>query len=313
MSRQPDASDAHQPDVRDGANAMTTTIAPTTDVDAGRPADAGRPTETAPAFAIVAPTGRAGLLAASTAIAGRTLRQFWRTPQLIVVGALTSAMFLLIFRYVFGGAIQTGPVAYVDFLIPALGATAGLFAGGAVGVADDIDSGVFDRLRSLPIPRASTLLGRSMADTVLVTWGIFITVVIGFATGFRPHGGVLQAFGALGLCVLFGAAFTWPLIYVGLVAGSSQAAQGLSFMAFPFVFVSSTYVPVESMPGWMQPIAEHQPVTSMVGAVRSLTLGDGAEAVLGHSAAWLTVRAVVWSVAIAAVFATLAARRFARS
>lgn len=274
---------------------------------------AAAPTAPLPAALPAAPAAHAGWLAATTTIAGRTLRQFWRTPQLIVVGALTSAMFMLIFRYVFGGAIQTGPIAYVDFLIPAIAVGTGLFASGAVGVADDIESGFVDRLRSLPIPRSATLLGRSLADTVLVSWGTLIAVVLGFATGFRIHGGVPSALAALGLCVLFGAAFTWPLIYMGLVAGSAQAAQGLSFMAFPFVFVSSAYVPVDSMPGWLQPVAEHQPVTAMVGSVRALTLGDGAEAALGHSAAWFTVRALIWAVVIVAVFATLATRRFARS
>jgi ABC-2 type transport system permease protein len=259
------------------------------------------------------PARRAGLVTASAAVAGRTLRQFWRTPQLIVVGALTSAMFLLIFRYVFGGVIDTGRVAYADFLIPAMAVTTGLFASGAVGVADDIESGLFDRLRSLPVPRSTTLLGRSLADTVLIAWGTLITIALGFATGFRFHGSAVDAIAAIGLCVLCGAAFTWPFIYMGLVSGSSQAAQGMSFMAFPFVFVSSAYVPVDSMPGWLQPVAEHQPVTAMVGAVRSLALGDDATALLGHSTTWFVVRAVAWVAVILAVFVPLASRRFARS
>jgi len=262
---------------------------------------------------VEAPSGRAGLATASLAIAKRTLKQFWRTPQLIVVGSLTSAMFLLIFRYVFGGAIGTGSVKYADWLIPALLAGSGLFASGTAGVAEDVESGLYDRLRSLPIPRSATLIGRSIADTTLVGWGAFTTLAIGFATGFRFHGGVLRALAALGLCVLFGAAFSWLVIYMGLVAGSPQAAQGMSFMTFPFIFVSSAYVPVESMPGWMQPIAENQPFTMMVGAVRSLTVGPEAEALLGHSASWFVVRALIWSVVIAAFFALLDTRRFARS
>ena len=262
---------------------------------------------------VEAPSGRAGLATASLAIAKRTLKQFWRTPQLIVVGSLTSAMFLLIFRYVFGGAIGTGSVKYADWLIPALLAGSGLFASGTAGVAEDVESGLYDRLRSLPIPRSATLIGRSIADTTLVGWGAFTTLAIGFATGFRFHGGVPRALAALGLCVLFGAAFSWLVIYMGLVAGSPQAAQGMSFMTFPFIFVSSAYVPVESMPGWMQPIAENQPFTMMVGAVRSLTVGPEAEALLGHSASWFVVRALIWSVVIAAFFALLATRRFARS
>ena len=261
------------------------------------------------------PTSTVGFVATATTVAGRTLKQFLRTPQLIVVGALTSTMFLLIFRYVFGGAIGTGPVRYVDFLIPGLAAAGAMFSGtgGAVGVAEDVDSGLFDRLRSLPIPRSAVLIGRSLADTALVGWSLLITVGVGYLTGFRFQGSALDAAAAVALCLAYGAAFTWPFIYMGLTAGSAQAAQGLSMLAFPFVFVSSAYVPVESMPGWMQPVADHQPITSMVGSVRALALGDQAEAALGHSAGWYAVRALLWSVAIIAVFLPLCTRRFANS
>ena len=223
-------------------------------------------------------------------------------------------MFLLIFRYVFGGAIGTGGVAYADFLIPGMAAAGGCSRqGGAVGVADDIESGLFDRLRSLPVPRSAVLLGRSLADTALVALGHCRSPSrSGSPPASASTAASAAALAAFGLCVLFGAAFTWPFIYMGLVSGSAQAAQGMSFLAFPFVFVSSAYVPVDSMPGWLQPVAEHQPVTAMVGAVRALVLGDDAEAVLGHSAGWFMVRAVLWSVAIVAVFVPLATRRFAR-
>lgn len=177
--------------------------------------------------------------ATASTYAGRTVRQFVRTPQLLVVNAVTSIMFLLIFRFVFGGAIQTGAVEYVDFLIPALAAVSGLFSSGATGVAEDSDTGMFDRMRSLPVPRSAVLLGRSLADTALITWGTFVTVVVGFIVGFRVHGGLLGAVAALGLCVLFAAAFSWLQIFLGLIAGSAQAAQGISFAVFPLIFVSS--------------------------------------------------------------------------
>jgi ABC-2 type transport system permease protein len=261
---------------------------------------------------VIAPASPPTVWATASAYAGRTLKQFIRTPQLLIVGAVTSTMFLLIFRYVFGGAIQTGPVKYVDFLIPALAAVSGLFAGGVVGVAEDSDSGLFDRLKSLPVPRPAILLGRSIADTALIMWGTFVSIVVGFAVGFRPHGGLLGGLAALGLCVVFAAAFSWLQIFLGLSAGSAQAAQGLSFAVFPLIFVSSAYVPVESMPGWMQPIAENQPVTAMVGAVRALVLGGDTTALLGHSTAWFVTRSILWSVAITIVFATLATRRFTK-
>jgi ABC transporter DrrB family efflux protein len=287
---------------------MTTTspTSPTPPSSASSPgADATRA-----ARRVTAPVRPPSAYATATTYAGRTVKQFMRTPQLLVVNAVTSVMFLLIFRFVFGGAIDTGGIEYVNFLIPALAAVSGLFAGGAVGVAEDADSGLFDRLRSLPVPRHAVLLGRSMADTTLISWGTVITLVVGFAVGFRVSGGFIGAIAALGLCVLFAAAFSWLQIFLGMVSSSAQAAQGISFAVFPLIFVSSAYVPVESMPGWLQPIAEHQPVTAMVGAVRALVLGGDTEALLGHSTSWFVVRSVIWSAVILVVFATLSTRRF---
>ena len=264
--------------------------------------------------ALAPTTGGAGVVATASSFAGRTLKQFVRTPQLIALGAVTSTMFLLIFRYVFGGAIGTGSVTYADFLIPGLAGAGACFSGmgAAVGVAEDVDNGLFDRLRSLPIPRSAVLLGRSIADTALIAWGLFVTIAVGFLTGFRFHGSAADAVLGVVLCLIFGFAFSWPFICMGLSAGNAQAANGMSFMAFPLVFVSSAYVPVESMPGWMQPVAEYQPVTMMVGTVRALALGDQAGEVLAHSASWYAVRALAWSVLIVAVFLPLATKRFAK-
>jgi ABC-2 type transport system permease protein len=262
--------------------------------------------------AITAPGRPPTAWATATTYAGRTVKQFMRTPQLLIVSSVTSVMFLLIFRYVFGGAIQTGRVKYVDFLIPALAAVGGLFSTGAVGVAEDTDTGLFDRLRSLPVPRPAVLLGRSMADTALIMWTTFVAVVVGFIVGFRIHGGFLGALAAIGLCVVFAAAISWLQIFLGLISGNAQAAQGISFSVFPLIFVSSAYVPVESMPGWMQPVAENQPVTAMVGAVRAMVLGGDTEALLGHSTTWFVVRSLLWSALILVVFATLSTRKFTK-
>jgi ABC-2 type transport system permease protein len=262
--------------------------------------------------AITAPSRPPTAWATASTYAGRTIKQFMRTPQLLVVSSVTSVMFLLIFRYVFGGAIQTGSVKYVDFLIPALAAVSGLFSSGAVGVAEDTDSGLFDRLRSLPVPRAAVLLGRSMADTALIMWGTTVTLIVGVLVGFRVHGGPLGALAALGLCVVFATAISWLQIFLGLISGNAQAAQGISFSVFPLVFVSSAYVPVESMPGWMQPVAENQPVTAMVGAIRALVLGGDTEAMLGHSTTWFIVRSLLWSAFMLVLFATLSTRKFTR-
>ena len=256
----------------------------------------------------------AGLAASAIGIARRSLLKFWRTPQLVVVGTLQGALFLLIFRYVFGGAISSGGLDYVDFLVPGFVTTGLLFTGmgAAAGMAEDLEQGFIDRLRSLPIPRSAVLAGRALADTALGAWSLVITSAISFAVGFRLHGGPADALVAFGLLLVFGFAFEWMFITLGLVARTPQAAQGLSLMVFPLTFVSSAYVPVESMPGWMQPFAQHQPLTVMVDAVRALTQGPAAEALLGHTAGFYVVRALAWSAAILAVFGPLAVARYRR-
>jgi ABC-2 type transport system permease protein len=247
-------------------------------------------------------------------IAKRSVLKFLRTPQLVILGTIQGAMFLLIFRYVFGGAIGAGGLSYVDFLVPGFITTGVLFAGmgAAAGVAEDLEQGFVDRLRSLPIPRSAVLAGRALADTGMQLWGLIITTAIGFAVGFRIHGSVLDAVAAFGLLILLGFAFEWLFITLGMFAGSAQAAQGLALMVFPLTFVSSAYVPVETMPGWLQAFAEHQPLTVMVDAVRALTQGPAAELQLGHSAGYYVIRSLVWAAAIVAVFAPIAVARFRR-
>jgi len=266
--------------------------------------------------AITLPDDRRGasLIPAAADVALRTLRKFARTPQLIVVGTIQGAMFLLIFRYVFGGAVTSFGLRYVDFLVPGFVTTGVLFTGtgASAGIAEDVESGFFDRLRSLPIPRTSVIAGRVLADTGMLVWGTAVTTAIGFAVGFRLHGSVPAALAAFGLCIVFGFTFFWLFMLLGLVAGNAQAAQGLSLLVFPLTFVSSAYVPVRTMPGWMQVVARNQPITYMVDAVRSLTDGNAARAVVGHSAGYEVTGALLWCVALIAVFAPLAVAKFRR-
>ncbi len=259
-------------------------------------------------------TRSVGLWTSTLRVAKRSLLKFLRTPQLVVLGTIQGAMFLLIFRYVFGGAIGAGGMDYVNFLVPGFVTTGILFSGmgAATGVAEDLEQGFVDRLRSLPIPRSAVLAGRALADTAMQVWGLVITTAIGFAVGFRIHGSVAQALGALGLLVVFGFAFEWLFITLGLLAGNPQAAQGMALLVFPLTFVSSAYVPVVTMPGWLQAPAEHQPMTVMVDAVRALTQGPAAEAMLGHSAGFYVVRSLLWAAAVVAVFAPLAVARYRR-
>ena len=262
------------------------------------------------------PAGRsAGMGAAVMVVAARTLRKYMRSPQLLVMSLVSGAIFIVLFRYIFGGAIDFGSVPYVDFLIPGMVLTSVLITGTgiAIGVAEDSDQGFFDRLRSLPAPRIALPAGRVVGDTAIVAWGTAVTAAMGFLVGFELHGTLVEALLAFGLCVVCGFAFVWMFVCMGLVAGNAQAAQGISMLAYPIIFVSSAYVRVDTLPGWMQPVAEHQPVTVMCNAVRSLALGDPALAGLGHTTTYWAVLSLIWSAGILAVFAPLAVALYRRS
>lgn len=266
------------------------------------------------AVTITRPEGRAdtshdaGFASTALTVARRTVHKFTHTPQLLVVGIVQGAMFLLIFRYVFGGAISTGNLDYVDFLVPGFVATGVLFSGtgAAAGVAEDVEQGLFDRFRSLPIPRGAVLAGRALADSVLLAMNTLVAVVIGFAVGFRVHTEVGSALAALGLCLVIGFAFEWVFVCIGLFAKGAQAAQGMSLLVFPLSFVSSAYVDVDTMPGWMQAFAKHQPLTPMVDAVRALAVGPQP----GQSTGGLVAQSLLWSAGLIVVFAPLATALF---
>jgi ABC-2 type transport system permease protein len=254
------------------------------------------------------------LTTSTLTVARRAALRYLRTPQLLVLGTIQMAGFMLVYRYVFGGAIDAGAVPYVDFLVPGFVTTGVLFTGigTAVAMAEDLEHGFVDRLRSLPIPRSSVLAGRATADTAILTWSLGFTVAIGFAVGFRIHGTVLEGLAAFGLVVVFGYAFIWLFITAGLFARTAQAAQGVGLLVFPLAFLSSAYVPVDSMPGWIQAFAEHQPLTYMVDAVRALTLGPDAEQLLGHPTGYFVARALLWALAIVAVCVPLAVASYRR-
>lgn len=256
----------------------------------------------------------AGIVTSTGQIARRVLLKFVRSPQLVVVGTIQGAMFLLIFRYVFGGAISTGRVDYVDFVVPGFITTGVMFNAmySCAGMAEDMSAGLIARLRSLPIPRSSVLIGRATADTAIQMWGLTITIGIGFLVGFRLHGSLGGALAAVALVILFGFVFEWLFLLIGMIAGSAQAAQGFALIVFPLTFVSSAYIPVATMPSWMRGFAENQPITVMVDAVRTLTQGAPAEALVGHPASYFVIRSLIWSVGLVAVFAPLAVARYRR-
>jgi ABC-2 type transport system permease protein len=254
---------------------------------------------------ITRPAGPPAPATATAQIAERALRKYFRTPGLFVMGMVQSGMFLFSFRYVFGGAIQAGPAGYVGYLVPGYVATIMLFTGGgiAVAVAEDKAQGLTDRLLSLPIARSALVAGRVLADFITNGWSIIFTAALGFAFGFRLPSSAADGLAALGLCLLYGLAFTVVFIVIGLFAPSAQAAQGMSMIAFVLAFISSTYVPPSSMPGWLQPFAKYQPVTPMVDAVRSALTGGSHDVAV----------ALIWSAALIIACAPVAVIRYRRA
>jgi ABC-2 type transport system permease protein len=223
-------------------------------------------------------------------------------------------MFLVIFRFIFGGAIGTGELGYVNFIVPGIVTTMLIWQGmgAAISITEDRAQGLLDRLRSLPIPRAAVLAGRAVADTTMQVWGLLVMTIVSFLVGFRLYDGIASGVLAFALVVVFSFVFVWVFMATGLYAENAQAAQGLALILVPFTFVSSAYVPAASMPSWLRPVAANQPVTVMIDAVRALTGGARAEALLGHPASYFVVRSLLWSAAILLVFGAIAVARYRR-
>jgi ABC transporter DrrB family efflux protein len=259
--------------------------------------------------------GRVAAFAADVrAVARRNLIHLRRSPQYIVFSLVQTLTFLLMFRYVFGGAIPIPGLTYVDFLIPGLLASNVLFSsmGTAMGWAEDSQRGLTDRLRSLPMARTAAVLGRGVVDVGFAGFLWFAALGVGYAVGFRARGGVAGVFGALLLCLAFALAVQGLFAFVGLAVRDAEATQQALMPVFPFAFLSTAYIRVDTMPGWMQPFARNQPVSQLVDAVRGLTQGDAARHVLEHSTGHYVVTTLLWCVAIALVTAPLAIRRYAR-
>ena len=262
---------------------------------------------------VPAAINKASLPASVGVIAKRTWLKFIRTPQLVVVGTVQGAMFLLIFRYVFGGAINPGSnINYVNFLVPGFITTGIIFGGmaSAAGIAEDREQGFFDRLRSLPIPRSSVLAGRAVADTATQVWGLVIMTLIAFAIGFRLHAPISNGLLAFVLLILYGFVLEWVFITLGLYAGNAQAAQGMSLLLIPLVFISSAFVPSSKLPAGLRSIAQWQPMTFMIESVRTLTQGARAESLLGHHASYYVIGSFLWSVGLVALFASVSIARY---
>jgi ABC transporter DrrB family efflux protein len=211
----------------------------------------------------------------------RNLIHIKRTPELLLDVTLSPIMFVLLFSFVFGGAINVGreggaDASYINFLMAGIFVQTVAFAGIYTGVllANDLQKGMIDRFRSLPMTQSSVLTGRTLTDLLRATLAVAIMWGVGLLVGFRPAGGILGDAAAIGIMLLFGFALSWVGVATGALVRTPEALQGIIFAAvFPLTFVSSAFVPTDTMPGWMQIFAENQPMTQVVNAVRDLTLG----------------------------------------
>jgi len=243
-------------------------------------------------------------------IAKRNLMRTWRTPQLLFFSSFQPVLFLLLFNYVFGGAVSRSGdgSTYITFLLPGILAQTALFGSAqtGVGMAEDLNKGVVDRFLSLPISRGSIVAGRTLADACRNVLVVLIMIGMGMILGFRFEQGWWFALTAIALAILFGFAFSWISLAIGLAVKDSETAQVAGFVwIFPLVFASSVFVPVETMPDWLQKFADNQPVTQIVNAIRYLSTGGGdADAV---------VRTLIWTVAIVVVFSPIATRLFRKA
>jgi ABC-2 type transport system permease protein/oleandomycin transport system permease protein len=238
----------------------------------------------------------------------RNLVRLPRSPDLLIGFTIQPVMFVLLFAYVFGGAIQTPGYDYVDFLMPGIIVQNIAFGGfvTALGLAEDLNKGLIDRFRSLPMARSAVLAGRTVADIFTNTLSVVVLLATGLLIGFTFDANPIEVLGGIALLLLFGYAFSWVFAFLGMLVSSPESANALGFtVVFPITFISSAFVPVESMPSVLQWFAEVNPVTIMVDAMRALWLGAPA----GNSV-W---GAVVWCFVIVAIFAPLAVSRYRRT
>jgi ABC transporter DrrB family efflux protein len=242
----------------------------------------------------------------TTIIAGRNIRKLMRTPQVVVFSSVQPIMFVLLFRYVFGGSIRVpGYGAYVDYLIPGIIAQTTIFGGSSLAVvlAEDMKQGITDRFRSLPMSRGAILAGAAIAASARNLFTLVVVTIVGLVVGFRFHTGLGQVLVALAVALVFGHAFAWVFALIGISVKGTEAAQLAAFLPiFPLVFAASTFASPATMPAWLRAFAEHQPVTATVDAIRALTQGvDGATGP--------TLLAIAWSAGIMGLAAALAIRR----
>lgn len=240
-------------------------------------------------------------------IAKRDLLKLVRLPDLLIFSLVQPIMFVLLFVYVFGGAIRIPGVSYADYLLPGILVQTVAFGSVAtgVGLAEDLQKGIVDRFRSLPMARSAVLLGRTLADLMRNLLSVAVMLGVGVAVGFRFHGTALADIAGIGFLVAFDFTLSWVGATIGLLARSTEAASSAGFIwLFPLTFASSAFVPVSTMPGWLRAFASNSPVSLTVNAVRGLLVGGP----VAHA----VVTATAWLVGILVVFVTVSVRRWQR-
>ncbi len=238
-------------------------------------------------------------------ITKRNLLAVTRIPEALFFSTVQPIMFVLLFRYVFGGAIHTPGTDYVNYLMPGVFVQTVTFGAvqTSIGLAEDLQKGLIERFRALPMARSAVLAGRTSADLVRNILVVIIMTVVGFLVDFRPTTGVIPYLAGVGLILLFSYALSWGFAVIGLSASNSETAQVMSFpLLFPLVFASSAFVPVSSMPSWLQGFATYQPVSVTVTACRALMLG-------GPTATWV-IQTLAWTLGLLIVLVPLAVHRY---
>ncbi len=241
-------------------------------------------------------------------LAERNLRRLPRNPDMLVGVTVQPVMFVVLFTYVFGGAIRTPGFDYIDFFLPGIVIQMIAFTGyaTALGISDDLQKGLIDRFRSLPMARSAVLAGRTLSDVAMNMIAITAMVAFGLLVGFGFNATGAEIVAGIGLILLFGYAMSWVYAFIGLISSSPESASALiTIVIFPLTFVSSVYVPTNSMPAVLQAIADANPVTTFVDALRALWIGTPA----GNDV-WV---AILWAVGISAVFSVLATARYRRT
>lgn len=252
-------------------------------------------------------------------ITKRNLLTWWRVPSYIVFTVVQPVMFTLLFRYVFGGAINLGhyiPGGYVNYLIPGVIAQTAGFASfsTAIGLARDLHTGGIDRIRSMPSSRGAFLAGRLVCDVLRLVVTTLVMIAVGYAVGFRFSNGFLPAVAVVLLAALLGLAVCAVSAFIGLAVKDEEAVQAFGLIwVFPLTFVSSTFVVIASLPSWLQDFARYQPFTPVINALRLLSLGHRAQPIVGQGLGSALWQSLAWLIGIIVVFTPLATRAYKRA